>query len=579
MPDLDPQAAAPRVRVNQVGYLPQGPKGATLVTEATGPTRWRLTDGTGTVLTSGETTPHGLDPSSGLSVQTIDFGSYSAPGAGLTIVADGEASYPFDIATSAYGTLTADALRFFYVQRSGMAISDDVAPGYGRAAGHLGVAPNQGDVAVPCQGLDDDSQRLYDEPWTCDGLTDVSGGWYDAGDHGKYVVNGGIAVAQLMAAFERARPAEPAGPLPELLAEVRWELDWMLKMQVQPGRPMAGMVHHKVADADWTGMPLAPADDPQPRVLYRPSTAATLNLAAVAAQGARLFAAYDDDLAARLLAASRTAYAAAQANPEVYAPAPNPAVDPNPGSGPYDDADVSDEFYWAAAELYLTTGDRDYRDDVLASAVHTADVFPAGGFNWATVGALGRMDLAMVPSALPGRTDVQDSVLDAAEGYLAAQATQPFGQVYAPDGGQYAWGSNGSILNNMQVLGTAYDLSGADRFRDGLLRSLDYLFGRNALNLSYVTGYGQVFSQNQHSRMYAHQLDATSPHPPRGSVAGGPNSTAAGTGDPLAAPLAGCAAQVCYVDDIGSWSTNEITINWNAPLHWVASFVADQVSA
>jgi endoglucanase len=316
-------------------------------------------------------------------------------------------------------------------------------------------------------------------------------------------------------------------------------------------------------------------------VLYRPSTAATLNLAAVAALGARLFRPYDARFAHQLLTASRTAYAAAKENPALYAPAPNASVDPNPGSGPYDDTDVRDEFYWAASELYLTTGARSYRTDVLRSPIHTADVFPAGGFDWGHVGALGRLDLATVRSHLPGRRAVKRSVVVAAKRYLSDQARQPFGQAYAPEGGNYAWGSNGAMLNNLQVLGTAYDLTGKVRFRNGVVSGMDYLLGRNALDRSYVTGYGDVFSQNQHSRMYAHQLDPTLPHPPAGTVAGGPNSTTASTGDPVSTPLFknGCPAQLCYIDDIGSWSTNEITINWNAPLSWVASFAADQDSA
>lgn len=71
-------------------------------------------------------------------------------------------------------------------------------------------------------------------------------------------------------------------------------------------------------------------------------------------------------------------------------------------------------------------------------------------------------------------------------------------------------------------------------------------------------------------------INSTLPHPPDGSVAGGPNSDT-GTWDPVAqANLQGCAPQFCYVDDIQSWSTNEITINWSSALSWVASFVADQ---
>ncbi|NAZ83769.1 glycosyl hydrolase family 5 [Kineococcus sp. R8] len=590
----------PRVRVNQEAYLPDGPKGATLVTDATTALPWRLADARGTVVATGTTTPRGVDPSAGLNVHSVDFSWFSGVGTGYTLTADGETSHPFDVGDAAYERLRREAKTFFYTNRSGTPISDDLAPGYGRAAGHVGVAPNQGDTAVPCQDLDDDSQLLLvaqgDEPWTCAYTSDVTGGWYDAGDHGKYVVNGGIAVAQLLQEHERSLHAETAdrralgdgtlripeagNRVPDVLDEARWELEWFLKMQVQPGRPMSGMVFHKVADVDWTGLPLDPAADPQRRVLYRPSTAATLNVAATAAQGARLFAPHDRAFSDRLLAAARTAYAAAQANPAVFAPAPDAAVDPNPGSGPYDDREVSDEFYWAAAELYLTTGEPQFRRDVLSSPVHTADVFSAGGFSWGTVAPLARMDLATVPSRL-NRAElrrVQQSVLAAADRYLADQAAQPFGQAYAPEGGSYSWGSNNGILNNAQVLGTAYDLSGDAAYRDGVVRTMDYLLGRNALNLSYVTGYGDVDAENQHSRMYAHQLDPSLPNPPAGTVAGGPNSTTVASGDPVTAPLFpdGCAAQFCYVDDIGSWSTNEITVNWNSSLSWVASFVADQ---
>jgi endoglucanase len=578
----------PRVRVNQVAYLPYGPKGATLVTDATTALPWEVRNAAGTVVARGSTTPRGTNPSSGLNVHTVDFSGLHRTGTGFTLVADGETSHPFDVAAAPYEGLRRDSLAFFYANRSGTPIADAVLPGFGRAAGHVGVPPNQGDTAVGCQELGDDSQKLLAEPWTCDYTRDVSGGWYDAGDHGKYVVNGGIAVAQLMQEFERTKYAptadrgalgdstlrvpERGNRVPDVLDEARWELEWLLKMQVPAGKQYAGMAFHKVADVDWTGLPLAPADDPQKRVLYRPSTAATLNLAAAAAQGARLFAPYDRAFAARLLAASRTAYAAAKGTPALYAPAPDPVLDPNPGSGPYNDDVVTDEFYWAAAELWLTTGDRRYRDDVTRSPLHAADVFTAAGFDWGHVAALGRLDLATVPNALPDRGRVRASVVAAAERYLAQQRTEAFGQPYVPADGLYVWGSNGQILNNLQVIGTAYDIAGRESHRRAALTGIDYLLGRNALNLSYVTGYGDVYSRHQHSRMFT--------TPPAGTVAGGPNSTAASTGDPVATPIfRDCKAQFCYIDDQGSWSTNEITINWNSGMAWVASWVADQDDA
>nr|WP_232323768.1 glycoside hydrolase family 9 protein [Catenuloplanes japonicus] len=554
----------PRLKVNQVGYLPDGPKNATLVTDTLTPVDWVLRDAAGAEKAQGQSRPRGTDGSSGLTVHSIDLGAFTGSGQGFTLVADGETSHPFDIAAGLYTTLSADALKFYYTQRSGIAIDDGLRPGYGRPAGHVQVAPNRGDLEVPCR------------PGVCDYTLDVSGGWYDAGDHGKYVVNGGISVHQLMSEFERAPALHPDGALslpesgngvPDLLDEARWEQEFLLSMQVPAGEELAGMAHHKIHDAAWTGLPLLPHLDPQPRELHAPSTAATLNLAATAAQAARLFAPYDAAFAARNLEAARTAWTAAVAHPAIYA-----SADDGIGGGAYNDGTVTDEFYWAAAELYLTTGEQAFQDHLEGSPLHTADIWDERGFSWGSTAQLGRLDLATVPNTLPDRARVRQSVLDGAERYLTIQGGSAFGLTYDPANHRFDWGSNSGVLNNAIVLATAYDLSGDPRFRAGALQGLDYVLGRNALGQSYVTGYGEQDSENQHSRWYAHQLNPDLPHPPAGTLAGGPNSDIQ---DPVAQRLlSGCAAQFCYVDDIESWSTNELTINWNAPLAWMASFAA-----
>jgi endoglucanase len=563
----------PRVRVNQVAYLPLGPKNATLVTDATSKLPWQLKKADGTVVARGTTVPRGTDASSGQNVHSIDFGVYRKAGKDLTLVADGETSRPFDIGTSAYEQLRLDALKYYYTQRSGIAIRDDLRPGYGRAAGHLNVAPNRGDANVPCQ------------PGVCDYTLDVTGGWYDAGDHGKYVVNGGISAWEVLSTYEREMLArtgeqeklgdgtlaipESGNKVPDILDEARWELEFLLKMQVPNGQPLAGMAHHKMHDEQWTGLPLLPSDDPQKRELHPPSTAATLNLAATAAQAARLYRPYDRSFATKALAAARKAWAAAQAHPGLLA-----SESDGIGGGAYADREVADEFYWAAAELYLTTGEKPFEEYVLKSPVHTADIFGPLGFDWARTAAAGRLDLALVPSRLPGRDKVRQSVVKGADRYLATLKAHPYGMPYAPDNNLYDWGSSHQVLNNAVVLATAYDLTGASKYRDGAVQSMDYVFGRNALNISYVTGYGEANAHNQHSRWYAHQLDPKQPSPPRGTLAGGPNS---GIQDPYAqSKLQGCLGQFCYIDDIQSWSTNEHTINWNAALTRMASFVADQ---
>lgn len=204
-------------------------------------------------------------------------------------------------------------------------------------------------------------------------------------------------------------------------------------------------------------------------------------------------------------------------------------------------------------------------------------MFRAEGFDWKYVATAGRLDLALIPNNLPSRAAVKASVLAGAQKYLDTIAAHPYGLPYAPSGGKFDWGSNNLALNNMVVLATAYDLSGTAKYRDGVLQGFNYLLGRNALNQSYVTGYGENASHNQHSRWYSRQLNPALPNPPAGSLAGGPNSSIQ---DPKAqAKLQGCQPQFCYLDDIESWSTNELTINWNSTLAWVSAFVADQGDA
>ncbi|MGW0758520.1 glycoside hydrolase family 9 protein [Streptomyces sp. NPDC002814] len=563
----------PRVRVNQVAYLPAGPKNATLVTDATGKLPWQLKNAAGATVAHGRTVPRGTDVSSAQNVHSIDFGAYRGRGQGFTLVADGETSRPFDIDARAYEQLRVDAVKYYYTQRSGIAIRDDLRPGYGRPAGHVNVAPNQGDANVPCQ------------PGVCDYTLDVTGGWYDAGDHGKYVVNGGISTWEVLSTYERsllARTGHPAklgdgslaipesgNKVPDILDEARWELEFLLKMQVPDGQPLAGMAHHKMHDEQWTGLPLLPSDDPQKRELHPPTTEATLNLAATAAQAARLYRPYDRQFATEALAAARKAWSAALAHPAVH-PDPNDGT----GGGAYPDTDATDEFYWAAAQLYLSTGQKEFERYILNSPVHTADIFGPLGYDWARTAAAGRLDLATVPSKLPGRDKVRQSVIKGADTYLATLKSHPYGMPYAPAENLYDWGSNHQILHNAVVIATAYDLTGGSKYRDGALQSMDYILGRNALNISYVTGYGDVDARNQHSRWYARQLDPNLPNPPKGTLAGGPNSSIQ---DPYAqSKLQGCVGQFCYIDDIQSWSTNEHTINWNSALTRMASFVADQ---
>ncbi|MEU4197751.1 glycoside hydrolase family 9 protein [Kribbella sp. NPDC026611] len=534
------------VHVNQVGYVANGPKRATYVTEATIAQQWRLVDESNQIVATGKTKPYGHDALSGDDVQLIDFSNYRTVSAGLRLAIGNDVSEPFDISKHLYAGLRRDALAYFYNNRSGIPIEAKyVGEEYARPAGHLGIAPNQGDTNVPCY------------PGTCDYSLDVRGGWYDAGDHGKYVVNGALAAWQLLDLYEQTGggPAlnipEAGNRIPDVLDEAKWELDFLLRMQAP-----TGMVHHKVHDEKWTALGTPPAADPQPRYLYPVSTAATLNLAAVGARCARVYARWDHAFAARCLTAAQTAYKAAQQHPDVYAP---PGGE---GGGAYDDTKVTDEFSWAAAELFATTGKAAYKRAITTTL--TAD-----GFSWQETGGLADLALARVPERLspPDQRKLHQRITNVAAKYLKDMKSQGYANPYRPADGQYVWGSNSAVANNAMILALAGD-------RDAALESLDYLLGRNAINQSYVTGYGERASHNQHHRFWAHSLNPALPSPYPGSLAGGPNSHLQ---DPVAQRnLPGCAPAKCYLDEIGSYSTNEVAINWNSALAWLTAYADSQ---
>ncbi len=573
----DVMTARPRIRVNQLGYLPGRPKHATLISDAQDPIPFTIRDRHGIAVFTGLSEPWLVqpEPTSGLKVHVVDFSNLNMAETGFQIEADGQCSHPFEITSRLYDMLAADALRFFYLMRSGTPLVDSVAPGYGRPAGHVGRPPNRGDLEVPAW-TGPEAQQLY-PGWRCEGTFDVSGGWYDAGDYGKYVTSGAIAVWQLLSTLEllpRAGRVPRDGFADMIKTECRWQLDWLLRMQVPTGDRLAGMAFHRVHGTVWSPMPGWAHEDPTERVVHRPSTAATLQLAAVAAQGARLLRAGDPAYAGTLLAAARVAYQAAQRHPGLLAPDDHARF----GGGPYSDDRLEDDFYWAAAELWLATGEDAYREHLASSDQHGADAFDMTGFDFDRVTAPARLDLALVGNDLIDHQQVVESVRLGADRLLELQREQPWGQPYAPTEG-WDWGSNGRILNNLVVMGVAHLVSGSSRYADAVAVGLDYILGRNALGQSYITGYGTDFSCHQRTRQFGHDLDPALPPPPRGALAGGANSRPA-PDFPYDSRLLGLPPQCCYLDEPTSEVTNDVCIRWNAPLTWIATYlsIADGLS-
>lgn len=575
-PDVAEQAEALAfVAVNQTGYFADSPKVAVYASEVeyTDSVAWSLHDAaTDGSVTSGAAGPLTLDETSGLFVSPIDFSSFNTPGIYMLTV-NGVSSAPFAIGNDLYAELARDAIRYFYLNRSGIELTPEFAGEWARNAGHL----TDNDVSY-WAGTDADGVT-----WPgCDYRVDGSRGWYDAGDYGKYVVNGGISAWTLMNLYERFPDMFANGTLgipesdnsiPDLLDEVRWQMDFMLGMQVPEGQPLAGMAHHKLHDRSWSGVPLmVPAevdnDDPvHGRFVFPPTTAATLNLAATAAQCARIWAPLDADFSERCLTAAQRAWDASVAHPAVFT-----GRTPGEGGGDYTDANVSDEFFWAAAELYVTTGEQVYLDYLTASPHFHSAAANGNAMAWPDTALLGIISLATTPNNL-GEDDLaamRNRIIDVADFSLTTIEQEGFRLPLVAS--EYVWGSNSSVLNKAILMALAYDFTEDARYLNGTMEAMDYILGRNAVNQSFVSGYGTNAAQHPHHRFWGNYPAQGFPPPPPGAVVGGPNAQPSDD-TALDAGVMDLGVSRRYVDLIGSYSTNEVAINWNAPLAWVAAYL------
>ncbi len=547
------------------------------------------------------TTVFGLNKSSGESVHKADFSKLTTPSKEIVLVVNGEASHPFRIADDIYTELKYDALAYFYQNRSGIEIKPEYVQraDLARPAGH----PNE---TVTCFNKTDAKGNKWPG---CDFELNVSGGWYDAGDHGRYVVNSGISVWTLLNLYERSLwikdakvPfADGTQTIPEtnnnvndLLDEVRWNVEFMMAMQVPNGKKVtvpegdqsanlnqlklteidaSGLAFHKVADEKWTGMPLPPHKDTMDRAIFYPTTSATLNLAATAAQCARIWKDIDPAFSGQCLTAAQRAWDAANAHPEVL------AYDNFTGSGPYGDTDLSDEFYWAGAELFITTGEAKYLKAIKASPLYLVspsdDKESSNGLYWGNLASAGTLSLALVPNELPKNDILQarKNIQKTADIYLKSVDEEGYNIPYTSE--EYPWGSNSEILNNGIFLSYATDFTGDIKYLQAAADGMNYILGNNPLDKSYISGYGENALQNPHHRFWSFQADNNSPKPAPGAMSGGPNSI--NFSDPIAATIKGkCIGQTCFVDDIGAWTLNEITINWNSPLVWITTVLDEK---
>lgn len=541
-------SAGSRLRVGQAGYLPSSPKHAVAVVRETPVTRADVHDADGRKVLSVTPAPPAENPDTAEQVQLIDVSALDRPGTYRLVLPETGESAELVVDPDALQRPLYLAMRSFYGQRCGIAVS---------------LAPDFPEYSYPaCH-----TQRSpYHESAGKAGERDATGGWHDAGDYGKYVVNSNITVGTLLWAWELfddvLRPLslnipESGGPLPDVLAEVKWNLDWMLRMQDDDGG-----VFHKATTARFPGMVLPQADTAPVLVIGLgrdpwKTTAATAGFAAVGAIAARVYAPFDPAYARRWLDAAERAWAWALAYPDAHFRNNPPGI----STGPYADGDASDELLWAAAELYRTTGKPAYREHFHTHHRRWQPTLRDGApHGWPNLSNLGMYAYALTPTADPdiaGR--IRRDALAAADALVARAASHGYRVPMRPS--DYHWGSNSVLLNYLMMVQLAAVFEPKPAYHHAALDALHYVFGRNTFDTSFVTHVGRRWPMRPHHRPSA--ADGND-QPWPGLIVGGPNARDFNRG--RAEPVPPGRA---WVDRTDSYTTNENAINWNAPLVFV----------
>lgn len=451
----------------------------------------------------------------GDAVAVVDFTALNEPGT-YTLRCGEEESYAFQVGETPYQACLKALVDMFYYQRCGGDL-DERAGVFAHPACHTALA------------------RVYGT----EEYMEVSGGWHDAGDFGRYIVPAAKAAADLLLAWQWNPRAFVKPGLTPILEETRWELEWMLKMQRADGG-----VYHKVSCAKFCGM-IMPHDEAEELIISPVSTTATGDFAACMAMASRFYAPVDAAFASRMLEAARRAWDfLAQSEPILFR---NPE---GISTGGYGDGRDADERLWAHVELALTTGEEKYlaaaRDALLAWERHHA---PLG---WGDVSGYA----AVEGLALPGELGqlCRQWVLDAAEEAFAR--INAYGITMTE---RLPWGSNMNIANDGMLFYQAWLPTGKNKYHQAAERQLHYLLGVNPVGYCYVSCFGSKPMLHPHHRPSV-ALGVCQP----GMLSGGACS---GLADACAREhLQGQPAGKCFVDMHESYSTNEICVYWNSPM-------------
>ncbi|HOX82168.1 MAG TPA: glycoside hydrolase family 9 protein [Chryseolinea sp.] len=548
------------VRLNQIGFYPTAQKIAVVITDVENEF-YIATPDLKKKLFSGKLSEVRSSPYSSKKTCIADFSAFTKEGNYVLVVPNIGQSYSFEIKNKVHDDVVKASIKSYYFQRASTSLQEQYAGKWKRKAGHP-------DDKVLIHGSAASEKRPEGF-----GISS-SRGWYDAGDYNKYMVNSGITMGTMLSAYEDYSTyfgqlnldiPESKNEVPDLLDELLWNLRWMLTMQ----DPNDGGVYHKCTNAKFDGM-VMPDFTTLPRYAVQKGTAATLDFAAVTAQASRVYRKFEKQfpgLADSCLRASVNAWQWAVKNPniEYNQNAINKQFDPDISTGAYGDSSFKDEFSWAASELYITTMDDSYYQSMI-TYTESEMTLPS----WASVRALGQYSLlrfnkSLTPLAQKDFDERKRKLIAMTDTWLKDIDNTIYQTVMGQSKRDFVWGSNAVCANQGIALLYAYQFLGDAKYLNAALSNLDYLLGRNGTGYSFVTGSGDKTPMHPHHR--PSEADGVV-EPIPGLLAGGPNPNMQDKCN-----YSSSVADETYVDDVCSYASNEVAINWNAPLVYLVSAI------
>lgn len=473
----------------------------------------------------------------------VDFSELQTPGTYLAYLGDSAISHPIIISDKALEDATIASLRWFYYQRASLELTEEFAGKYARPMGHPDTAAKYHTL------LGKELNATFASPK----------GWYDAGDYGKYIVNSGISTYTLLQLYQHNKEyfkklslniPESNNDVPDILDEIRWNLEWMLTMQDEDGG-----VFHKLTTKQFCGT-VMPDRDTKPRFAIGKSITATWDFVGVLALAADIYKTYDAEFSEKMAKAAGKAYWWAKEHPYDFFEQPSDI-----GTGSYEDGNAVDEQIWATAEMYRITKNDSILKDMRQFALNKSRWKLHG---WQTVYAMAAFTIATNPDIFE-KADVDSAenlIFALADDYVGSLEENGYG--VAMTEGDFYWGSNSVAANKGIVLLHAYILTKENKYLNAAIGILDYLLGRNPLDVSYLTGFGtnQVYHPH-HRPSQADTVEAPVP----GMLVGGPNKSA---NDCAKSHIDKEAVARSFYDNSCSYATNEVAINWNAPFAYLA---------